>query len=159
MATVTNFDIAGVGDRTVQFAEELLKSQSAGQAEFNVHDRGRATAHCDRVLSFLTLVTADPNPLDLPKTHPTSYPVRDFLDDDAVDSIENTTVKDVVRRWKAAHTEAVGSQSADRASGVQAQDLGRLVALIEAIKLLVEFGADTPDIPEAADAGKVKGKR
>ena len=46
--TVANFDIAGAADLIVTFANELFASQSARQAEFNLHDRQRTTAYFDR---------------------------------------------------------------------------------------------------------------
>ena len=80
--TVANFDIAGAADRIVTFANELIASQSARQAEFNVHDRDRSTSYLDRLEGYVGVISEPANPLDLPKTHPTAYPVNDFPADE-----------------------------------------------------------------------------
>lgn len=87
--TVANFDIAGAADRIVTFANELIASQSARQAEFNVHDRDRSTSYLDRLEGYVGVISEPANPLDLPKTHPTAYPVNDFPADELVNVIEN----------------------------------------------------------------------
>jgi hypothetical protein len=71
--TVANFDIAGAADRIVTFANELIASQWARQAEFNVHDRDRSTAYLDRLENYVGVISEPANPLDLPKMHPTAY--------------------------------------------------------------------------------------
>ena len=130
MSTVANFDIAGAADRIVTFANELIASQSARQAEFNVHDRDRATAYLDRLEAYVGVISQPANPLDLPKTHPTAYPVTDFPADEQINTIENAEVRDVVRRFKAGYVELTGSQSKDRASGIFDKRLGRARATI-----------------------------
>ncbi len=147
---VANFDVAGLADRMCTFAQELQASQSATQAEFNPHDRARSTAYIERLVEFVNLTTSDDNPLDLPKTHPSMYPVHAFIDDQNINSIENAEVRDVVRRFKAGWVEVLNSQSADRASGLQAQDKGRILALLESTLKVVQFGESTPDLPETA---------
>lgn len=146
--TVANFDVAGAADRIVTFSTELIASQSARQAEFNVHDRDRATAYLDRLQSYVDVISLPANPLDLPKTHPTAYPVTDFPLDDAINTIENAEVRDLVRRFKAGYVELVNSQSKDRASGIFEADKTRLLALIDNAKGIIAFGQDSMDLPE-----------
>ncbi len=62
--SVANFDIAGAADRLVTFANEVIASQSARQAEFNEHDRGRASAYLDRLESYVEVIANPANPLD-----------------------------------------------------------------------------------------------
>ena len=94
-------------------------------------------------------VIADPeNPLDLPKTHPTAYPVADFPADELTNAIENAEVRDLVRRFKARYTELVQSQSKDRASGIFEADRKRLETLIENTLGIVAFGESSVDLPE-----------
>ncbi len=146
--TVANFDIAGAADRIVTFASELIASQSARQAEFNVHDRERGIAYLDRLQSYVDIISQPSNPLDLPKTHPTSYPVTDFPADESINVIENAEVRDLVRRFKAGFVELVNSQSKDRASGIFEADKTRLIALIDNAKGIIAFGQDSMDLPE-----------
>lgn len=146
--TVANFDIAGAADRIVTFANELIASQSARQAEFNVHDRDRASAYLDRLEAYVGVISEPANPLDLPKTHPTAYPVTDFPPDEQINAIENAEVRDLVRRFKAGYTELVKSQSKDRASGIFEADKTRLLTLIENARGIIAFGSESVDLPE-----------
>ncbi len=146
--TVANFDIAGVVDRIVTFASELIASQSAVQAEFNVHDRGRASNYLDRLEAYVGVISEPDNPLDLPKTHPTAYPVTDFPPDEDINGIENAEVRDLVRRFKAGYIELVQSQSKDRASGIFDADKTRLMALIENARGIIAFAETSVDLPE-----------
>lgn len=146
--SVANFDIAGAADRIVTFANEIIASQSARQAEFNEHDRGRATAYLDRLGFYIGVISVPANPLDLPKTHPTSYPIALFPADDQINAIENAEVRDLVRRFKAAHVELINSQSKDRATGIFDHDRSRLEALIENARGIISFGESSVDLPE-----------
>jgi len=146
--SVANFDIAGAADRIVTFANEVLASQSARQAEFNLHDRDRASAYLDRLESYVSVIANPTDPLDLPKTHPSSYPVADFPTDEDINVIENAEVRDLVRRFKAAHVELVNSQSKDRATGIFEADRTRLEALIENARGIIAFGQTSVDLPE-----------
>lgn len=146
--SVANFDIAGAADRLTTFAREVIASQSARQAEFNSHDRGRATAYLDRLGSYVGVISNPSNPLDLPKTHPSAYPIAEFPTDDEINAIENAEVRDLVRRFKAAHVELINSQSKDRATGIFEADRNRLEALIENARGIIEFGQTSVDLPE-----------
>lgn len=148
---VKNFDVAGVVDRLARYASELVVSQSASNAEFNEHDRGRATKYLDRLTAYMDAVNTPANPLDLPKTHPTDYPVKDFTPDEAVNAIENAEVRDLVRRLKAAYTELSESQSRDRVSGFLVTDHDRIKALVENARNIVALGVNTEDLPEQID--------
>lgn len=143
---VANFDIVTIADYCVGFSGELISSQSARQAEFTQFDRDRAKSYLERIKAFVALVGE--KKLDLPKSHPGAYPVAAFPEDEKIDALENQVVKGVLRRFKAAYTEVVGSQSKDMASGMHAADITRVNALIDATLELVDFGADTLDLPE-----------
>jgi hypothetical protein len=84
--SVANFHTAGAADRLVTFANEIISSQSARQAEFNEHDRERATAYLDRLDAYVEVISNPANPLDLPKTHPTAYPIAEFPSDEQTDA-------------------------------------------------------------------------
>ena len=146
--SVANFDIAGAADRIVAFSAELILSQSARQAEFNEHDRSRASAYLDRLQNYVQVISEPSNPLDLPKTHPTAYPIKTFQLDEDINTIENAEVRDVVRRFKAGYVELVNSQSKDRASGIFEADRLRLAALIENARGIITFGEESVDLPE-----------
>lgn len=146
--SVANFDIAGAADRIVTFSREVIASQSARQAEFNEHDRARATAYLDRLESYVGVISNPANPLDLPKTHPSAYPIAEFPTDEEINVIENAEVRDLVRRFKAAHVELVNSQSKDRATGIFEADRSRLEALIENARGIIAFGQSSVDLPE-----------
>lgn len=147
---VANFDVAGAADRLVRYAQELIGSQSASQAEFNEHDRGRATQYLDRLLAYMIAVNQPDNPLDLPRTHPTAYPVDELPADENINAIENAEVRDLVRRLKAAYTELTQSQSKDRASGFMAQDQERISKLVENARKIIDLGQVVIDLPEQA---------
>ena len=146
--SVANFDIAGAADRLVTFANEVIASQSARQAEFNEHDRERASAYLDRLESYVEVIANPSNPLDLPKTHPTAYPITVFPGDEQINAIENAEVRDLTRRFKAAHVELTNSQSKDRATGIFDADKVRLEALIENARGIIAFGETSVDLPE-----------
>ncbi len=148
MPEIANFDIAGACDRIVSFANELVGSQSAKQAEFTIHDRTRATAYLSRLENYVGVVSEPSNPLDLPKTHPGVFPVKEFVGDDAINAIENAELRDLVRRFKSAFIELLGSQSKDRASGLFEFDKQRLLALIENARGIITFGENSVDLPE-----------
>lgn len=147
---VANFDVAGAADRLVRYGQELIGSQSAVQAEFNSHDRERAEQYLDRLIAYMGAVNQPENPLDLPRTHPTAYPVREFPADENIDSVENAEIKDLVRRLKAGYVELTGSQSKDRASGFMAQDQKRITELIANAREIIKLGETVIDLPEQA---------
>ena len=144
--TVANFDVATLAGYCVSFAKELIKSQSARQRDFIDADRNRALSYLDRIAEYAEL-TADTK-LDLPQSHPDAYPVPAFPPDGDIDSLENEIVKGVLRRFKASYREIRDSQSRDAAAGLHNADKGRIDALIEATRNLVNFGKATLDTPE-----------
>ena len=76
-------------------------------------------------------------------------PVEEPTDDaEQINAIENAEVRDLVRRFKAAHVELTNSQSKDRATGIFESDRGRLEALIENARGMIEFGESSVDLPE-----------
>lgn len=145
---VANFDVAGAGDRLTRYAAELIGSQSHGSAEFNEHDRKRATEYLDRLIAYMKAVNVPDSPLDLPKTHPTAYPIKDFAANEQINAIENAEVRDLVRRLKAAYMELTGSQSKDRASGFLAADLERIEKVIANAREIIKLGEAVEDLPE-----------
>ena len=157
--SVANFDIAGAADRISTFAREVIASQSARQAEFNEHDRTRASAYLDRLESFIAVISNPSNPLDLPKTHPSAYPIAEFITDEDINAIENAEVRDLVRRFKAAHVELINSQSKDRATGIFESDQTRLEALIENARGIITFGENSVDLPENPGDVPAAGKK
>jgi hypothetical protein len=148
MSTVANFDVAGIADRMTRFALELLSCQSAHNVEFNLHDRERAMSYLLRIEQYLNLISDPNDPLDLPRTHPSNYPVSEFPEDASINGVENGLVKDLVRRYKAAYIEVVNSQSKDRSSGMLEADKTRIMALIDNSKGIINFGETTLDLPE-----------
>jgi len=146
--SVANFDIAEAADRIVTFSREVIASQSARQAEFSEHDRARATAYLGRLESYVGVISNPANPLDLPKTHPSAYPIAEFPTDEEINVIENAEVRDFVRRFKAAHVELVNSQSKDLATGIFEADRSRREALIENARGIIAFGQSSVDLPE-----------
>lgn len=148
---VANFDVASLSDHYVAFTKEIVKSQSARQAEFTENDRNRAMSYLDRIQTQADLI-ADTK-LDLPSSHPETYPVAAYPPDEDINSIENSIVKAVLRRFKAGYTELVRSQSKDSASGLHVADKRRLDELIAATKELVNFGENTLDLPENTGTG------
>lgn len=157
--SVANFDVAGAADRIVTFASEMIASQSARQVEFNAHDRDRATSYLERLESYVAVISSPANPLDLPKTHPSAYPVGDFPADENINAVENAEVRDLVRRFKAGYVELTESQSKDRATGIYEADKNRLEALIENAKGIIGLGAESVDLPEnPADVGALNKK-
>jgi hypothetical protein len=146
MTSVANFDVATLAEYFAKFAKELSVSQAARQAEFPLPDRARARSYLGRVQDLADLVAGQR--LDLPKLHPDSYPVIEFLPDEAINGIENSLVQAVLRRFKAGYTELVGSQSKDAAAGLHQADKQRLDQLIAATLELVNFGTEALDLPE-----------
>ncbi len=147
-ATIANMDVAGLGDRLAAFAEEMCTCQSAGQVEWNSHDQGRARTYMEYIRSYLEVLTKPNDPLDLPRSHPGSFPVRPFVPAERVELIENVAVKDIVRRFQAGYQELLGSQSKDRSTGLTGPDKVRMLALIENTLGIIEFGTSGLDLPE-----------
>lgn len=145
---VANMDVAGLAGRLVQYARELMLSQSARQVEFSIHDRERCTTFLDRIILYIDAVCKPSNPLDLPRSHPTMHPCTVFPADEELHAIENALIMDLLCRFKAGWVEIVGSQSKDRASGILPADIGRMKALVENCRLFIELGETTMDLPE-----------
>ena len=74
--------------------------------------------------------------------------IEDGIRESINDAIENAEVRDLVRRFKAAHVELVNSQSKDRATGIFEHDRSRLEALIENARGIIAFGENSVDLPE-----------
>jgi hypothetical protein len=152
--SVANFDVAGLADRFLLFANEIINCQSAVQVEFNVHDQKRGLSYMAELTRWLDIISLPNDPMDLPKSHPGSYPVLDFVTDDNINKTENPIVRDLLRRLKAGWTELVGSQSSDRTTGLNPADKVRLTALIANIVGVLEASIQTLDMPEnPTDAG------
>jgi hypothetical protein len=154
MATVANMDVAGLAEKFVIFAKELRLSQSTGQIELNIHDQKRARVYLEYIVEYMKWMCQPTDPLDLPKAHPSTFVVRDFLTETEIADIENPIVKDIVRRFNAAYIELVLGQSKDRASGLTDYDEERINALITNCLGIIEFGVTGLDVPEnPGDAG------
>jgi len=150
MPNVANMDVAGVCDRAVAYANEMLLSQSAKGIEFTKHEQIRIVAYLDSLEAYVEAVCKPENPLDLPKTHPTSHSFRDFPATEIVDAVENFPIKDVVRRLSALYTDisqAAGSK--DRTSGLVAADQIRFTKLIENTRNVIEHAETIEDLPES----------
>jgi hypothetical protein len=148
MATVTNMDVAGLAEKFAIFANELRLSQSTGQIELNVHDQKRARVYLEYISKYMTWMCEPADPLDLPKAHPSTFIVRDFLTAEEIGLVENPIIKDILRRFNAAYIELVQGQSKDRSSSLTAPDRGRIESLIENCLGIVEFGVAGLDVPE-----------
>lgn len=143
---VANLDVVSMADWCVKFARELVVSQSARTAEFAEFDRNRATDYLGRIQNYADL--AAEVKLDLPATHPGSYPVAEFIPNEDINAIENAVVKNVLRRIQALYNELTKSQSKDSATGLHPADKSRLDSLLAETKKVIDFGETTLDLPE-----------
>jgi hypothetical protein len=141
-------DIAGICDRTTVFARELIASQSAFNGGFFLEqDRFRLTSYLDRLESFAS--AANSQPLDLPRIHNVGFALlKQFPTDDAIESVENQDVKDILRRFKALWVDMSESQSADLASGINRFDLARFRAVIDSCRSMLAMATESMDLPE-----------
>lgn len=148
MFTVANFDVSFLADHMVQFAKEMLACQSAGQAQFVVHDRTRATSFIEYLRQFTEFLSGTTDPLDLPKTHPGAYQMQDFPVAAEIEKVENLLIKAVIWRFQSGYQELAGSQSKDRSSGLISYDKDRLLSLCDNTISLIKQGETTLDLPE-----------
>lgn len=144
---VTNMDVASLCDRLARYGYEIIKSQSSiGTGNLNIADVGRWGTYLDRIDAMLDNYSVPP--LDLPKSHPNDHwRVRGFPTNwEAV--VENNSVRDVVRRIRAMHTELVNSTSKDQSSGIGDHDVTRLKAITANTRNLLEITSPAIDMPE-----------
>ncbi len=146
--SVKNFDVVGVCDRVVRFAQEMILSTSSSYSEFTKHDRIRLESYIEAIDGYMVAFSKPEDPLDAPATSPHDYPLMDFPPEEKINKIDNLCVKDLVRRLRAIHVELAKSQSRKRVSGFLPFEHGRIKPLLENMQGVIDFGATTLDMPE-----------
>lgn len=141
-----NMDVAGIADRIVAFAAEIILSQSAkSNGTLQQADHARWKDYLDRLDAVVEGFTIPP--MDLPRTHPDNYAAKGFPAEWEPE-VENTTAKDIVRRLQAAHKELTQSASKDQSSGVLEYDTARILALTANSRKVLEVTHPALDMPE-----------
>lgn len=149
MAQVNNQDIVGLYDRLTRFYEEVGKSVSSGVSLYTTFDQERTMHFLDAALAYHKWVTDQPA-LDLPESHPALYELEPLP---VIPNVENESVNDIVRLFKASIAEIVNSQSARLPAGFISYDSARFVAIINKMKkFMTDYVAKvTPlDLPESS---------
>ena len=105
--------------------------------------------------SRFAALKAEPE-LDLPKYHPHATPLPSFPN---IERTQNADVQTVINYWVAMIVEMTMSDSAERASGFKAADIGRTEALLTKIQSLVDTIEADPeiDLPDASDVNPTAG--
>jgi hypothetical protein len=146
---VYNHDVAGLHARLNRFLTELALSQSNGSSQVLEHDQSRLQSYIAAIRSYMGWVEAQPT-LDLPETHPTTYPLDP---DPAIPEIENESIRDVLRMITLAREELVNGQSARMASNFVKFDSARVRAVVDKVEnfLTAYIQTTTPlDFPESS---------
>lgn len=154
---VRNLDVAGLGDRIVELAVNLLEDASVAQAETSPHAIRRIKAGLDRLDRYVVAVSSPIQPLDLTVSFPQPVAVLDFPIG-RVGEIENREIKDIVRRLLKLWQETIGGQSKDRTSGLNSHDKQRFDELVSNIRSMVAFikgepAGDSAETPDGVTAG------
>lgn len=148
---VINADVAGLAERTDEVIYEVAKSQSANLTDMRPFDRERIDQYNTMLKRYANWVVAAPD-VDLPETHPRSYPIK-YISKDLSDDVENKAVRDLVRYYRSLITEITNSQSARLANGLTKHDKRRFDLIMEKIEnFLSEYVDETQplDMPESA---------
>ncbi|MEE4280406.1 MAG: hypothetical protein V2I41_00575 [Pseudomonadales bacterium] len=148
---VMNQDVAGLAERADEVIYEIAKSQSANLTDMRPFDRTRISEYNLMLNRYAAWVTDAPD-IDLPETHPRSYPIK-YISSDTDADVENKAIRDLIRMYRALITEMTNSQSARAANGLTVHDKRRFDLVMEKIgKFLADYVDETQpiDMPESA---------
>lgn len=153
-----NHDVSGIVHRVKRFQYELFKSASSGGAFVNTFDQARWAKYLDAVDTYVDHVVAQPQ-VDLPETHPRKI-IMDLMPDDAITTVENESIRDVIYYLQLMMLEAADSQSSRMSAGLLTFDENRIRALNEkARRLLNDYVAQVQplDLPESSPTRAMSG--
>lgn len=144
---IQNLDIVDLTNRIDRFMSEVSRAASATRTETSVHDIQRQEDILNRLESRFQMYSAEPE-LDLPHYHPKPM---DVPKPPVVNVIENNDNQQVLNLLSAFRTELLFSDSAERSTSFNPADKGRVQALIDKLRQLVEAVKadpfiDTPDV-------------
>jgi len=149
---VRNLDVAGLADRIVELAVNVLDDASSGQSETSPHAIRRMREGLARLDRYVAAVSAPVQPLDLTVSFPQPVEVLAFPEG-RLGEPENRETKDIVRRLLKLWQETVGGQSKDRTSGLQVHDKRRYDELVANMRSIIDFieGEPSGDVAETPD--------
>lgn len=156
---VMNQDVAGLAERADEVIYEIAKSQSANLTDMRPFDRTRITEY-NLMLNRYAAWIVDAPDIDLPETHPRSYPII-YISAEVDADVENKAIRDLVRMYRALITEMTNSQSARAANGLTLHDKRRFDLVMEKIgKFLNDYVDETQpiDMPESAPSSEGVGE-
>lgn len=152
---VRNPDIAGIVERTDEIVYECAKSQSAGVTDMNSFDRDRLTQYQNLLKAYAEWVVSSPG-VDLPETHPREYSLK-YISTDIDDDVENKSIRDIIRLYRALMTEMSNGQSAKLGSGMIDHDKRRFDLIMTKIDAFLSSYVDTQqpvDMPETSPSSE-----
>jgi hypothetical protein len=130
-----NMDISGLCNRIRKFIEEGIKSASANVEGVSEHDVLRLKSYLNSAIVYKDWFCAQPI-LDCVETHPLEMDVL-VHDLEAIDAIENESVKDYCRIMWIAQREILDSQSSRLATNLISHDKLRFESFMEKISKLI----------------------
>lgn len=144
---VKNLDIVHLADMLSRDIREISKFQSSFTASLVIPpDRDRLWSYLGNYEAFVDWAVHQSRStdgkfvtMDFPRTHPKSYDVKPVLED-AEDTVENESIRSVLRHINALRYECVTSQSSQLASGLLPADEKRFRDVIERLRrFIVEY--------------------
>jgi len=144
---VGNMDIAGLCNRVVKYAEEILESSTAhvGGA---VHskDEQRWASWMDRLQDYVSFHAQEE--MDLPKTFNYGFSLlQPFPSDEVIEGTESQIARDLLRYLKSLWIEASESQSSDWAATIRQFDAERFFSVIDKCRGIMALAHPEVDLP------------
>ncbi len=155
--TTYNHDVSGFHRRINRFIIELYKSVSSSGSLVNSFDKIRLASYLRAIRAYQKWVTDQPE-LDLPDTHPRSYPLDENPD---ISDLENESIVDAIRMLELMRDELTRGQSSRNAAGLTSHDDKRLTAMINKVDsfLTTYIEEITPlDLPESSPQTEMSGE-
>jgi hypothetical protein len=153
-----NQDVCGLVERTDEVIYEIAKSQSANLTDMRPFDRTRINEYNAMLNRYAGWVVAAPD-IDLPETHPRSYPIK-YISAEIDADVENKAIRDLIRMYRALITEMSNAQSARGANGLTTHDKRRFdLVMAKIAAFLVDYVDETQpiDMPESAPSSDAVG--
>lgn len=143
-----NVDIVGMVQRLDRVIVEVNRSASGNSAVLSVPDAGRWKGYIADLLSYVDWFSEQPNPLDIPETHPA---MLDLEAAPLVSRVDNLVANDIVRLLIVSRLEVVSSQSSSMSSGMLPFDISRFQSIMARIVAGIDRAenAEPVDLPES----------
>lgn len=144
-----NIDVRMLCDNIKVFHDELGKSASSGVFNYDSDDLARLETYINRIEFALNFVSGSPK-LDLPKSHPKEYQLRELA---AYEETESPNLRYMLAAVESMYLEIASGQSSDLSNSLELADQNRVAKLVQRSRDFVQFVKDSEqiDAPEMAN--------